>query len=381
MNGSIRRRGKHTWELPVDLGRDTQEKRRRHFVNVKGTKAEAHQRLREILASLDKGLPIDSCKVLVRAFLQRWLHDYAVPNTRPRTAERYESDIRLHISPALGHIPLSRLAPADIQAMEARLLARGQSARSVQHVHTVLKEALKHAMRWGLVYRNPAEGVDPPRPQRHEIQPPDADGVVQILRVAKETPYHAVFHFMAFTGCRRGEALGVRWRDVDLENGSAAIVQTLQRLKGRDLVFQPPKSSKSRRSIALDAQTIGLLRDHRGIQLLRQMEMGTGYDDRGLVFPNVLGGPLDPSVLTRNFEKLVRNVGLTNVRLHDLRHFLATLLLKAGIHPKIVQERLGHSSIMVTLDTYSHVVLGLQEKAASSFSKAMEEEHNKVASV
>ncbi|MCH8088737.1 MAG: site-specific integrase, partial [Chloroflexi bacterium] len=347
--------------------------RRRHFVNVKGTKAEAHQRLREILASLDKGLPIDSCKVLVRAFLQRWLHDYAVPNTRPRTAERYESDIRLHISPALGHIPLSRLAPADIQAMEARLLARGQSARSVQHVHTVLKEALKHAMRWGLVYRNPAEGVDPPRPQRHEIQPPDADGVVQILRVAKETPYHAVFHFMAFTGCRRGEALGVRWRDVDLENGSAAIVQTLQRLKGRGLVFQPPKSSKSRRSIALDAQTIGLLRDHRGIQLLRQMEMGNGYDDQGLVFPNVLGGPLDPSVLTRNFERLARKANLQGLRLHDLRHGHAAGLIRANIHVRVVQERLGHASAAFTMQVYGHVAAGLQEEAAKSFAALMEE--------
>ena len=381
MNGSIRKRGKSTWELTVYLGRAPQGKRRRKFVNVKGTKAEAQQKLREILSSLDKGLPVETGKVSVGDFLQRWLKDYAVPNTRARTAERYESDIRLHISPALGHIPLSRLAPADIQTMEARLLARGSSPRSVQHVHTVLRQALKHAMRWGIVYRNPAEGVDPPRPQRREIQPPDADGVVQILRGAKETPYHAVFHFMAFTGCRRGEALGLRWCDVDLENGSAAIVQTLQRLKGRGLIFQPPKSSKSRRSIALDAQTIGMLRDHRGLQLLRQMEIASGYDDRGLVFPNVLGGPLDPSVLTRNFEKLVRKVRLTNVRLHDLRHFHATLLLKAGTHPKIVQERLGHSSIMVTLDTYSHVVPGLQEKAASSFAEAMEEAQNKVAPV
>jgi integrase len=185
---------------------------------------------------------------------------------------------------------------------------------------------------------------------------------------------------MAFTGCRRGEALGLRWSDVDLENSTASIVQTLQRLKGKGLVFQSPKSDKSRRSIALDTTTIELLREHRGQQLLYQVELGEVYQNQGLVFPGPLGGSLDPSVLTRNFEKLASKAGLPGVRLHDLRHFHATLLLKTGTHPKIVQERLGHSSISITLDTYSHVVPGLQEQAAQAFDAAMKNAQEEPAS-
>ena len=371
MNGSIRKRGKDTYELTIDLGRDANGKRRRKFVNVKGTKSKAQRQLRDILASLDKGLPVDTGKITVGEFLVRWLKDYAIPNTRPRTAERYESDIRLHIAPALAHIQLSRLAPSDIQTMEARLLERGKSARSVQHVHAVLREALKHAMRWGLTHRNVAEGVDPPKPHRPEIQPPSAEGVWEILGLAETMPYSAVLHFMAFTGCRRGEALGLRWSDVDLENGTAAIVQSLQRLKGQGLQFQAPKSAKGRRSIALDPGTVDMLRDHRGRRLLYQIELDGVYQDHGLVFSGPLGGPLDPSVLTRNFEKLAMKVDLPGVRLHDLRHFHATLMLQEGTNPKIVQERLGHSSFAITMDTYSHVAPGLQEQAANNFAVAM----------
>ena len=206
MNGSIRRRSRGSWELTIDLNRDVIGKRRRKFVAVKGTKAEAQRKLREILGSLDKGLPVDIAKVTVGDFLQRWMKDYVIPNTRPRTVERYESDIRLHISPALGLLQLSWLAPSDIQGMEGRILETGKSARSVQHVHAVLREALKHAMRWGLTFRNAAEGVDPPRPQRPEIQPPDAEAVWNILDLAEKTPYRPALLFMAFTGCRRGEA-------------------------------------------------------------------------------------------------------------------------------------------------------------------------------
>ena len=371
MNGSIRRRSKDSWELTIDLGRDASGKRQRKFVNVKGKRADADSKLRELLTGLDKGLPVDPSKVTVGEFLQRWLQDYAYPNTRPRTAERYESDIRLHITPAIGHVQLSKLAPSDVQHLEASLLESGKSPRSVQHLHAVLRESLKHAMRWGLIYRNVVEGVDPPRPRRKEIQPPSADGVWDILGLAKDTPYATVFQFLAFTGCRRGEALGLRWSDVDFDNGIASIVQTLQRLKGQGLVVQPPKSAKSRRAIALDADTINLLREHRGRQLLSQVEMEEVYEDHGLVFPGPFGGPLDPSVLTRNFEKLVKKAGLVGVRLHDLRHFHATMLLQEGTNPKVVQERLGHSSFAITMDTYSHVTPTIQGQAADAFAAAM----------
>ena len=201
-------------------------------------------------------------------------------------------------------------------------------------------------------------------PREFEYRPSDHDD-------GEKTPYSAVLQFMAFTGCRRGEALGLRWSDVDLENGTAAIVQSLQRLKGQGLQFQAPKSAKGRRSIALDPGTVDMLRDHRGRRLLYQIELDGVYQDHGLVFSGPLGGPLDPSVLTRNFEKLARKADLPGVRLHDLRHFHATLMLQEGTNPKIVQERLGHSSFAITMDTYSHVAPGLQEQAANNFAVAM----------
>ena len=166
-------------------------------------------------------------------------------------------------------------------------------------------------------------------------------------------------------------SLGLRWSDVDLENGVASIVQSLQRLKGKGLVLQPPKSSKSRRAVAIDPDTVAMMREHRGRQLLYQVELDGAYEDQVLVFPEPLGGLLDPSVLTRTFEKLVLKAGLANIRLHDLRHFHATLMLQEGANPKIVQERLGHSSFAITMDTYSHVVPGLQEQAAKDFAAAM----------
>ena len=226
-------------------------------------------------------------------------------------------------------------------------------------------------MRWGLTFLNVAEGVDPPRPQRPEIQPPTAENVWDILDLADKTPYRAALLFMAFTGCRRGEALGLRWSDVNLENGVASIVQSLQRIRGMGLVLQPPKSAKSRRAIAIDDETVIVLWEHRGRQLLYQVELDGIYQDQGLVFPGPMGGPLDPSVLTRTFEKLVKKAGLANTRLHDLRHFHATLMLQEGANPKIVQERLGHSSFAITMDTYSHVVPGLEEQAAKDFASAM----------
>ena len=178
--------------------------------------------------------------------------------------------------------------------------------------------------------------------------------------------------FMASTGCRRGEALGLEWRHVDLENGTASIVQSLQRVGRTGLRFLPPKSTKSRRSIALDEDTVEMLRSHRGGQILTMAQLGSAYEDNGLVFPGPMGKPLDPATLTRNFEKLARRAGKRHVRLHDLRHFHASLLLKAGVHLKVVQERLGHSSIAITADTYSHVAPSLQREAADVFARDMQ---------
>lgn len=375
MHGSIRRRGEHSWEITIDLGRDENGKRKRTFITVRGTKAEAQRRLREMLIALDKGLTVDTNnKLTVADFLQGWLQDQVRPNTRPKTASIYETAVRCYITPVLGSIPLTKLQPTDIQHLFAALHKAGRSARTIQLAYRVLHTALGRAIKWGLLWRNPCQAVDPPQWQRPEIRVPQPSQVAHLLELARQTPYYAVLHFLAYTGCRRGEALGLKWEDIDLERGIVSVVRTLQRVSGAGLIFQPPKSAKGKRLIYLDSDTIAVLREHEGSQLLRKMELGPAYEDNHLVFPGPLGRPLDPSVLTHTFERLTRQAGFKGIRLHDLRHFHATLLLREGVHPKVVQERLGHSTIVLTLDTYSHVVPGLQERAAQTFAEALKRE-------
>jgi integrase len=255
--------------------------------------------------------------------------------------------------------------------MEAALLASGLSANTVHHVHVALAQALKDAMRKGLVHRNVCQAVDPPRPGRYEVKVPDAQAIGQILDLAHQGPYGPAFRFMAYTGCRRGEAIALKWQNVDLERGVVSITETAQRLSGKGIVSQPTKSAAARRGIALDPSTVDVLREHRGQQLLLRMELGKIYQDHGVVFPGPLGTLLDPSVLTRNFEKLARQVGFPGLRLHDLRHGHAAGLIRAGTHPRVVQEKLGHASAAFTMQVYGHVAAGLQAEAAKAFASFM----------
>ena len=270
MKGSIRRRSKDSWELTIDLGRDENGKRQRKFVNVKGKKAEADRQLRELLAALDKGIPVDTSRLTVAQFLDRWYESYVVPHTRLKTIQSYESIIRVHLKPQLGHLELAKIQPLHIQSMESDLLSKGRAPKTVENVHRVLHEALGHAMKWGLTWRNPASIVDAPKRIKFEPIVPSVDDAVRILALAKETPYYAAIRFVAFTGCRRGECLGLRWKDIDFEHNTVSIVQTVQRIGGMGLVIEPTKSHRGRRPIALDAKTISALKEHRVKQLSGQ---------------------------------------------------------------------------------------------------------------
>jgi integrase len=216
MQGRIRRRSKNSRELTLDLGRDSHGNRLRKFENVKGKKADAEHRLRELLSVHEKGLPLDSSTVTVAEFLWRWHRDYAVPDTKPRTSEGYEVIIRCYLVPHLGHLILTKLQPGDVKRMEAQLLESGKSPMTIRHVHMLLQEALSHAIQWGILWRNPAEAVTSPKVTRKAVQPPDIKQVLHILKLARTTPYYTALYVCAYTGCRRGEVLGLRWQDVDL---------------------------------------------------------------------------------------------------------------------------------------------------------------------
>lgn len=229
----------------------------------------------------------------------------------------------------------------------------------------VLHAALRQAVRWQLLVRNPADAVEPPRPPRRELQVPDAAEVRDLLAAADGTPYGPLVRLAVLTGMRRGELLGLRWGDVDLDAAVLHVQQSAQRITGQGMIFRQPKTRLSRRSIALSPVAVALVRQHRRRQAETRLLAGSAYEDQGLVFTSGLGSPVEPGNLLRGWSKIVAVAGAPHVRFHDLRHAHATLLLRQGVHPKIVSERLGHASIAITLDTYSHVVPGLQEAAAA----------------
>lgn len=239
----------------------------------------------------------------------------------------------------------------------------GLSARTVHHHHRVLYEALRHAVKHGIIVQNPAEAVDLPRPRNKETTMIGPVDVWLLLNAAKETPYYGPLFLVVYTGLRRGEVLGLRWCDLDLELAPCSVIQTLQQLHNGQYVFKEPKSRRGRRQIALLPSLAILLREHRAKQENARKLLGKPLAPTDLVFSHPDGTPLRPDSLTRAFHTIARSVGLDGVPLHDLRHAHATLMLQQGMHPKIVSERLGHSSVAITLDTYSHVLPELQGTA------------------
>jgi integrase len=375
MPGSIRRRGKSTWELTIDLGRDAVTgKRRRRFVNVKGTKREAERLLAEALHQRDTGIDFVPGKITVAEYLQRWLRDYAVHNVAPSTLTRYEGIVGRHLIPALGSLTLAQLRPNHIQAAYGRALAEGGradgrsgglSARTVLHHHRLLKEALSHAVRWQLIARNPADSAIPPRPERHEMRVLTREEAQSLLDAASNDPLDALVYLALATGARQGELLALRWADIDWDAAVMRITRTVRWLPRQGIVFHSPKTHRATRPVALSPETIRTLRQHRRKQAERRLKIGPDYKDQDLIFAQENGDALRASSLGKSLDRLLAKAGVKRIRFHDLRHTAATLMLVGGVHPKVVSERLGHATISITLDTYSHVLPDLQKDAAT----------------
>ena len=381
MRGSIRKRGQTSWTVIVDLGRDPATgKRRQIWRSVKGPKREAEALLVQLLHERDTGVERPVGKLTVASFLDRWLVDYVEPNLAPKTCVSYRDVVRVHLVPALGSLDLVALRPSHIQSLYSRLLQSGRSdrrgglsPRSVLRYHQILHAALHQAVRWQLLVRNPADAVEPPRPARRELRATTAEQARAVMAAADETSIGPFVRLALLTGMRRGELLGLRWADVDLEAGAVHIQQTAQRISGQGIVFRQPKTRLSRRSVALSPDAVAALRRHRVRQAEARFLAGPAYADRDLVFATGLGTPLEPGNLRRTWLGVARAAGIPGLRLHDLRHAHATLMLGQGVHPKVVSERLGHASVNITLDTYSHVLPGLQEAAAAALDSILAE--------
>ena len=367
MRGHIAKRGKNTYSVIIRRGKDPNTgKYLQSWFTVKGTKKEAEKRLAELLNQIDTGMFMKPGKSTVADFLNRWLAEYAKPNLSPRGFERYSGIIKGHLIPDLGNIPLTQLRPEHLQKHYTAKLET-LSPRTVRYHHAVIHKALQTALKWGLVNRNVADAIDPPKFHHTDMQTWSEEEVNQFLTRAKDSHYYALFHTALFTGMRRSELLALRWQDVDLLFNQVCVNRSLHHLKDGTYIFTQPKSAKSRRTIALTPSSVLVLRDHQARQRLDQTMQGIPQSDQDLVFSNIDGKPLRPNTITRAWNTLAAQCGLKRIRLHDARHTHASLMLKQGIHPKIVQERLGHASIQMTIDTYSHVTPGLQEAAALRF--------------
>ena len=362
--GSIRQRSPGSWQIRYDAPPGGTSRRKYISETVRGTKKHAERILRERLTNVEKGAYVERNDDTITRFLSRWLVTYAATNTRLRTQVGYRGQIRRYIVPALGHVRLQRLQPGQIQELYANMLARGLSERTVLHVHRLFKQALSHAVKWGMLIRNPAEAVTPPRTEPNEIEVWDTPTLKSFLNAASESIYSDIYELGILTGLRRSEMLGLWWSCVDFDAGYLMVVRTLQRIDGYGLVEEKPKTQKSRRSVALGEAALALLRKVRAKQAQQHLAAGPAWHDSNLVFTQVNGKPIDPNRATRDFQTIVRKAGLPHLTLKGLRHVHATLLLVEGVHPKVVSERLGHSNISTTMDIYSHVIPGLQEKAA-----------------
>jgi len=384
MRGHIIKRYKNSYTIVLNLGHDPATgKRKQQWISVKGTKKEAEKRLAELLHQLDTGMFMKPGKTTLTEYLERWLKDYAWPNLAPRTAEGYGTIIRQHLIPKLGNLLLTQVKPEHLQKYYSEMLnsgrcnsSRGLSAQTVRHHHTALHKALQTAVEWGLLSRNVADAVRPPRAERPEMRTWGEDDITHFLEAAKHTPYYALFYTALFTGMRRSELLALHWQDVDFILSQVYVSRSLHQLRDGSYVFRPTKTAKGRRTVALPPSAILVLNEHRGKQERDRAMLGISLKDDDLVFSALNGKPIRPNTITRAWPMLAVRAGLKAIRLHDARHTHASLMLKQGIHPKIVQERLGHSTIAITLDTYSHVSPGLQQAAAKSFDEIFLPKYN-----
>lgn len=338
------------------------------------TRKEAADKLAKVLSDRIEGIDYDDENMTVREYLDRWLKGSVRGSVRQSTYDRDANLVQNHLQPALGGIKLKKLSAAHVQHFYRDRLDAGLSASTVHKMHAILRKALARAVAWHMVPRNVAEAVDTPRPAPKEMRPLSPAKARRLLDAAGGERFETLYVLAVTTGMRQGELLALKWSDLDLEdpeNATVSVGRTLTRVGGR-VALGEPKTKKSRRSIRLTPRAAGALKAHLERQLREIEALGDRYQDRGLLFATDTGGPINPSNLRkRSLAPLLKKARLPHIRFHDLRHTCATLLLTQGTHPKFVQELLGHATIAITLDTYSHVMPSMGDQTARAMHDAL----------
>jgi integrase len=405
MRGHVRRRGEPgSWEYIVDIGaaaaqrctdcnrrfwverrpkascpacggelRETDERRRETKAGY-ATQKECQAAMNKLLVAVEQQTYSAPTKATVRQYLiKEWLP--AVKATiRPSTYYSYVQHVECHIAPHIGAVKLQKLSGSQINALYAKLAESGKtdgkhglSPQTIHHVHACLHKACKDAVRWGQLSRNPLDAADPPKTKgdgTKEMKTWTKEQLKAFLEAVADERLSPLWHVIAMTGMRRGETIGLRWSDVDLEAGRLSVRRALIPVN-REVVVSEPKTAKGRRVIAIDPGTVEVLKGQAARQLDEQRKWDQAWIETGLVFTAENDAALDPESVGRYWRQAVKKTMLPTIRLHDLRHTHATLALQAGVHPKVVSERLGHATVSITLDTYSHAIPAMQEEAAA----------------
>ena len=337
------------------------------------SRSEAAENLRQAQRTLADGGMLSADRQTVATLLETWLKDSAAQKVRPKTLQRYEEIVRLHLVPALGSIKLTKLNPVHVEHMMNEALARGASPRSLTQWRAVLRRALNIAMRWGWVNRNAASLADPPRTEDYSVRPLTTADAQALLAAVKGDRLEALFQVGLALGLRQGETLGLTWKDIDPDAGTLSVQRTLHRVRG-EWMFSEPKTAKSRRTIPLPAPVALALREHRGRQLVERLRAGPAWEGEewgDLAFPDELGRPLSGFHVLRRFRSLLELAGLPPMRYHDLRHGAASLMAAQGVPARVAMELLGHSQIATTMNVYTHVTPHDQREASARVSEAI----------
>lgn len=371
--GSIYQRPDGRWCSQIIVGiNPTTGKPKRKTLYGK-TRREVAEKLAKTLQELSSGAYIEPSTFTLGEWLDKWLTEYKKAQLKPSTYESYAGLVARHVKPALGNIPLAKLQAHNLQTFYNEKLTSGRldgqgglSTRMVRYFHAVIREALQQAVKEGILPRNVADATSPPVMKHKPMRPLTEDELLTFLGTAKEDRLFAAYVVAATTGMRRGELCGLCWDSVDLETGLLVVQRQLLPLKDGLSLEDTTKSKAGRRSVYLTEEAVRELKAHKRRQAQERLLLGAAYQDKGLVFCQEDGSFLDPRRFTKRFQRFLERAGLPKVRLHDLRHTHASLLLSRGVHPKVVQERLGHSSITMTLDLYSHLAPGMDEQAAAT---------------
>jgi integrase len=371
MRGHLRERSPGCWAIILDQRDPATGKRKRKWHSFKGTKKKAQEECARLITEMKAGEYVEPSKLTLKEFLERWLK-HIKPNVSPRTHERYEQIALKNIAPVLGARILSKLAPIDISEAYGKALETGRrdgkgglSPRTVNHMHRVLYSALNQAERWKLIVRNPAallEKRDRPKIERKAVKTIGAPATAAVLDAARERRLFIPLVLGTFCGLRRGEITALRWKSVDLDNAQLAVIASTEQTDAGAIREKEAKSGRAR-TIALPSLAVEELRRWRLVQAEELFRLGIRADDNWHVVTQADGSPLQPRSLTHVVSAFLKEWGMT---LHGLRHSHASHLLGSNVHPKIVQERLGHSSIAITMDIYSHLMPNMQEGAAAA---------------